>query len=109
MIIAAHGDPPPSDAIVAAGDALGAGQIVGIPTDTVYGIAARFDDADATTALFRAKARPPDLELPVLVGTAEQAEALGEFGEAHSVAVGPKDEIYVADPAKPALHKVVKR
>jgi len=45
----------------------------------------------------------------VLAATGQPGKALGEFGEAHSVAVGPTDEIYVADPAKPALHKFVKR
>ena len=80
MIVAAHGDPPPTDALSAASDALSEGRIVGLPTDTVYGIAARFDDIAATAALFRAKARPPDLELPVLVGSTEQARALGDFG-----------------------------
>ena len=36
-------------------------------------------------------------------------EGVGEFGEAHFVAVGPNDEIYVADPVKGPVQKFVKR
>lgn len=82
MIIPAFGDVPPAAAIAAAADALRSSQIIGMPTDTVYGIAARFDDDQATAALFRAKKRPADLELPVLVADAEQAAALGDLGPA---------------------------
>jgi tRNA threonylcarbamoyl adenosine modification protein (Sua5/YciO/YrdC/YwlC family) len=82
MIVPAFGDAPPAAAIVAAADAVRSGQIIGMPTDTVYGISARFDDEHATAALFRAKGRPADLELPVLVATAEQAAALGDLGSA---------------------------
>ena len=60
----------------AAADALGGGRIVGIPTDTVYGLAADPTRPGATAALFTAKARPTDLELPVLVADVEQANAL---------------------------------
>jgi sugar lactone lactonase YvrE len=45
----------------------------------------------------------------VLAATGQPGKALGEFGEAHYLTVGPDDGIYVADPAKPALHKFVKR
>ena len=44
-----------------------------------------------------------------LAATGQPGKALGEFGEAHYVAFGPRDEIYVADPVKPELHKFVKR
>jgi L-threonylcarbamoyladenylate synthase len=43
------------------------GRLVVLPTDTVYGIGTRPDDASATGRLFEAKRRPRDLELPVLV------------------------------------------
>ena len=82
MIVPAFGDAPPAAAIAAAADALRSSLIIGMPTDTVYGIAARFDDDEATAALFRAKQRPPDLELPVLVASAEQAAELGDLGPA---------------------------
>jgi len=87
VIVPAFGDVPPAAAIDAAAGALRSGQIIGMPTDTVYGIAARFDDDDATAALFRAKQRPADLELPVLVADAEQAAALGDLGRAATALV----------------------
>ena len=47
-----------------------------IPTDTVYGLAVDPSRPGATDALFVLKGRPETLDLPVLVGTMEQAEAL---------------------------------
>lgn len=61
------------DAAVAA---LGDGKVVAIPTDTVYGLAARIDRPDAMAAIFAAKGRPPGLALPVLVGRWRQARAV---------------------------------
>ena len=50
----------PADAtgIARAAAALREGQLVGLPTETVYGLAARFDDAEAVLSIFAAKARP---------------------------------------------------
>jgi tRNA threonylcarbamoyl adenosine modification protein (Sua5/YciO/YrdC/YwlC family) len=53
-----------------------AGELVVLPTDTVYGLAARPDDAAATARLFEAKGRPAELELPVLVPTPSSARAI---------------------------------
>jgi hypothetical protein len=50
------------------------GELIVFPTDTVYGIAARPDDAAATARLFEAKRRPLDLTLPVLVGRSTTRE-----------------------------------
>jgi L-threonylcarbamoyladenylate synthase len=47
--------------------------VVAIPTDTVYGLAARLDRPEGMAAIFEAKGRPVDLALPVLVGTWRQA------------------------------------
>jgi DNA-binding beta-propeller fold protein YncE len=41
--------------------------------------------------------------------TGQPGKQLGEFGEAHYMAMGPEGEIYVADTIKPALHKFVKK
>ena len=60
----------------AAVEALRAGLVVGIPTDTVYGLAVDPTRVGATAALFSAKGRPTSLELPVLVAGVDQAEAL---------------------------------
>jgi L-threonylcarbamoyladenylate synthase len=82
MIVPAFGDAPSPAVIAAAAEVLRSAQIIGVPTDTVYGIAACFEDELATAALFQAKRRPADLELPVLVANAEQAAALGDLGPA---------------------------
>ncbi len=60
-----------------AAEALRGGEVVVVPTDTVYGLAARPGDADAVQAVFRAKARPEGMHLPVLAASIEQVRALG--------------------------------
>jgi DNA-binding beta-propeller fold protein YncE len=50
-----------------------------------------------------------DLEGNVLAATGKPGKALGEFGEAHMIAVSPKTEVYVADTVNSTLHKFVKR
>lgn len=74
---------PASDdrAIAFALDALEAGELVVIPTDTVYGLAARVDDPAAVERIFRVKRRAEGVALPVLVGSLLQAEQLGVFDE----------------------------
>jgi tRNA threonylcarbamoyl adenosine modification protein (Sua5/YciO/YrdC/YwlC family) len=71
--------PTPVDEAVAA--AL-RGELIVIPTDTVYGIAARPDEPSATAALFAAKGRPRDLTLPVLVDGLVAARRLATFDAA---------------------------
>ena len=61
----------------AAAEVLEGGGVVVIPTDTVYGLAARPRDADAVHAVFRAKGRPEGMHLPVLAASLEQVRALG--------------------------------
>lgn len=48
-------------------EALARGALVAIPTDTVYGLAARLDRPAAIEALYHAKGRPDALPIPVLV------------------------------------------
>jgi len=48
--------------------ALEAGRVVGLPTDTVYGLAARIDRPDAVATIFSLKGRSSDVALPVLIG-----------------------------------------
>ena len=55
------------------------GELIVFPTDTVYGIGARPDDARATSRLFEAKRRPRDLELPVLGATEEVLRGVAVF------------------------------
>jgi len=60
--------------------ALVAGEVVGIPTDTVYGLAVDPARDGATEALFALKGRPESLGLAVLVASTEQAEVLTAGG-----------------------------
>jgi L-threonylcarbamoyladenylate synthase len=66
-------------ALALAAQALAAGRVVAIPTDTVYGIAARIDRPEALEALFAAKGRPSTRALPVLAASAGQARSLGQM------------------------------
>jgi L-threonylcarbamoyladenylate synthase len=61
----------------AAAETLRRGGVVVVPTDTVYGLAARPDDRDAVAAVYRAKGRPDGMHLPVLAASTEQVRALG--------------------------------
>ncbi len=63
-------------ALAAAFDALRAGEPVGVPTDTVYGLAANAADADAIGRLFELKDRPADRSIAVLVADVAGAESL---------------------------------
>lgn len=60
----------------AAAAAVERGRLIVVPTDTVYGIAARLDRPAGLAAIFEAKARPPGMALPVLVSGLDQARAL---------------------------------
>jgi L-threonylcarbamoyladenylate synthase len=65
--------------------ALRAGEIVAVPTDTVYGIAADLALPDAIERLFAAKQRPPDKAVALLIADADQAAVHGEVGPAARV------------------------
>jgi L-threonylcarbamoyladenylate synthase len=54
------------------------GQVVAVPTDTVYGVAVDPFQAGAADRLFVAKDRPKDVQLPVLVGDAADLARLVE-------------------------------
>jgi L-threonylcarbamoyladenylate synthase len=75
-VILAYGDRPPAEAIALAVKALAGGDIIGLPTDTVYGLAADPFHTGASDRLFRLKGRPRNVELPVLVSTEDQALSL---------------------------------
>src|SRR5215210_802070 len=75
-LVSAFGDPPPQRAVEGALRVLVQGHPVGIPTDTVYGLAVDPFRPGATDRLFAAKRRPRDVNLPVLVSGRDQVEAL---------------------------------
>jgi L-threonylcarbamoyladenylate synthase len=62
-------------AIDRAAQALADGDLVGIPTETVYGLGARADDDAAVAKVFAAKGRPADHPLIVHVADADGARA----------------------------------
>jgi L-threonylcarbamoyladenylate synthase len=64
------------EGIAEAEAALRRGELVVLPTDTVYGIAAEAFDPVAVDALLKAKGRGRDMPPPVLVGTVRAAMAL---------------------------------
>ncbi|MFN5776994.1 MAG: L-threonylcarbamoyladenylate synthase, partial [Burkholderiaceae bacterium] len=66
---------PGSDpaAIEAAAQALARGELIGLPTETVYGLGADADNPQAVARVFAAKGRPSDHPLIVHVTDASQA------------------------------------
>ncbi len=69
-----RGDDP--GAVRAAAGRLAAGELVAFPTETVYGLGARADDAQAVARIYAAKGRPADH--PLIVHLA-QPDAAPEF------------------------------
>lgn len=61
------------------------GEVVGLPTDTVYGIGADPMSEEAVTRLFELKGRPDHKPIGLLIGSLQQAEVIGEIS---GVAVG---------------------
>jgi L-threonylcarbamoyladenylate synthase len=72
-------------AIAQAAEVLAGGGLVAVPTETVYGLAARADDDSAVARIFATKGRPSDHPLIVHVLGREQASLfaaqLGDFAE----------------------------
>lgn len=73
------------EGLVAAVSAVQEGQLVVLPTDTVYGVGADAFNPEAVTALLAAKGRGRNIPPPVLVGSVRAAaaltESLGAFGQ----------------------------
>ncbi len=58
-----------------------AGQLVAVPTETVYGLAGRADSGEAVARIYAAKGRPSFNPLIVHVAEMKQAETLGVFDD----------------------------
>jgi L-threonylcarbamoyladenylate synthase len=67
---------PDSTGVARTAQILRDGGLVAVPTETVYGLAARADSEDAVSRIFAAKGRPSFNPLIVHVSDAQQAEAL---------------------------------
>jgi L-threonylcarbamoyladenylate synthase len=72
---------PDETGIARAAEILRSGGLVALPTETVYGLAARADSETAVTAIYRAKGRPEFNPLIVHVAGVEQAERLVLFDD----------------------------
>jgi len=70
------------EALDRAAQALAAGELVVVPTETVYGLAARPDLPGATARVFEAKRRPAALTLPVLAADPDRAWTIARPGSA---------------------------
>ena len=105
--------PPTQAAIAEAARMIREGGLVGLPTDTVYGLAADATDDSAVAGVFRAKGRPSDKPLIALVATQAMAEACGDFaGSARALAEefwpGPLTLVLpraAASPLSPLVHQ----
>lgn len=73
---------PDPQGIAAAVAVLQAGGVVGVPTDTVYGIAADPFRSEAVARLFRVKGRSGIKPIPILAAHVAQAAAIGVLGPA---------------------------
>ena len=67
-------DPTQPGVLAQAADALAAGQLLGLPTETVYGLAANAEDDAAVRRIFAVKGRPASHPLIVHVAGSAQAE-----------------------------------
>ena len=69
-------DPATAAALAAAAERLASGQLVAIPTETVYGLAADALDPDAVAQIFHVKGRPATNPLIVHVSNESMAQTL---------------------------------
>ncbi len=67
--------------LLEAASAIRAGQIVGIPTDTVYGLAVDPNQPGAVDLLFAAKQRDRSAPLVILVSDIEEADGWGQLSD----------------------------
>ena len=98
VIISSHSP----DAVARAVDALNSGGLVGLPTETVYGLAARADNDEAVAKIFIAKGRPSGHPLILHIS---------DISELHRYAVNiPREALTLAQQCWPGpltllLHK----
>lgn len=70
-----------AEGIVRAATLIRAEGLVAVPTETVYGLAARADEQEAVAKIYAAKGRPDFNPLIVHVASVDAAERLAEFDE----------------------------
>jgi L-threonylcarbamoyladenylate synthase len=80
---------PQADVIARVVDTLRRGGIAGIPTDTLYGLAANPFDSRAVTRLFHLKGRTADQAIPLIAASRDQVgDQLGPLNAAAARLVG---------------------
>ena len=72
--------------------ALRRGEIVGVPTDTLYGLAADPFREDALGAIFELKGRPVNKPLAILVASLEQGMTIASLSDRALDLAGDVDE-----------------
>lgn len=72
-------DNPESHPIEYAAELIRKGEVVAIPTDTFYGLAADPFNLAAVARIYNIKGRPEQRALPILVGSVRQAEELAAY------------------------------
>ncbi|MBN1629053.1 MAG: L-threonylcarbamoyladenylate synthase [Thermoleophilia bacterium] len=95
--------------LAAAREALEAGAVIGVPTDTVYGLAARWDSPAGVRALFAAKGRAPEQPVAVAFASVDAVvEALPELDSSalkvlRALLPGPYTFVVAISVPRPAL------
>lgn len=101
------GDP---QAPARAAEAIRAGGLVILPTDTVYGVAADMWQPQAVAALYAAKQRPPDRAIPILLADlddmAQVAQDAPEIARRLAEAFWP-GPLTIAIPRRPEVPEIV--
>ena len=69
------------DTIQLASRSLQNGEVIVMPTDTVYGLAALAEDESAVKKIFKIKNRPKTMPLIIFVRSLEEAKKIAEFNE----------------------------
>jgi L-threonylcarbamoyladenylate synthase len=81
---------PQPDVLRYAAEFIVRGRVVGIPTDTFYGLAADPFNLAAVEQIYRVKGRPETRALPILVNSIEQAAALARELPPHFLTLAKK-------------------
>lgn len=75
-----------SDILREAEDEISAGRVVGVPTDTVYGLAVDPWNEDAVALLYELKGRPARKPIGLLAASVEQVEEIADLGAGRDLA-----------------------
>ncbi|MDQ1483124.1 MAG: L-threonylcarbamoyladenylate synthase [Actinomycetota bacterium] len=73
-----------AEGVAAAAEAIRRGEVVVLPTDTVYGVGADAFDVDAVAAVLAAKGRGREMPLPVLIPNLETVDGLASHVPAYA-------------------------